>query len=77
MQFWFADANEGTVCVVELGHGRSQSIGRQREPEFSCSGWLRCISKWGPVWEPQSEVLPGTQSMWGAPVGKWPLDSYL
>lgn len=76
MQFWLVgiDANEEAVCVVDVEHGKSQSIGRKRKSEFSCSDWL---SKWGPVWEPQSEVLPHTQSIWGAPVGKWPLDSYL
>lgn len=60
MQFWLVsiDANEDTVCVVELGHGRSQSIDRKRKSEFSCSDWPKCISKWGPVWEFNLRFLP-------------------
>lgn len=66
----------GYDCVVPIGQDRSQSIGRKRKQGFSSMGDSDSMNKRGTVWKHQSEALPSIQSTQGAPVSKWPLDSY-
>lgn len=45
------DANEGTICVVLIGQGKSQCIGRKMKPGLPCSGQLGWVNKQGIMME--------------------------